>query len=51
MEGEAKGRMEGRMKGRNERSVEIARAMLAMNLSVEQVSKATGLSEDEVRSL
>lgn len=47
MEGEAKGRMEGR----NERSVEIARAMLAMNLSVEQVSKATGLSEDEVRSL
>ena len=42
---------EGRAEGRNQRSVEIARNLLSLNMSVEQIIQVTGLSEDTVKSL
>ena len=46
-QGEAKGLAEGLEKGR----VEIARNLLSIGLSVEQIVNATGLTEEQIRSL
>ena len=45
------GRAEGEAKGRAENSREIASKMLAMGLTPEQISQATGLSEEEIAGL
>ena len=50
-EGHAEGRAEGRAEGEKKKAIETARNLLAMNLSVEQISQATGLSIEEVKSL
>lgn len=54
-QGVERGREEGRAEGREEvyllRSQEIARALLQMNLPLADIAKATGLSEEELRSL
>ena len=42
---------QGREKGRDEKSLEIARNLLSMGLSVEQIVNATGLTEEQIRSL
>ena len=49
--GMEKGMKTGMEKGIRAKAVETARNLLAMNLTVENIAKATGLSEDEVRSL
>ncbi len=46
-----KGRAEGKVEGRNEREIEIARNLLNMCISVEQIEKATGLSREEIEKL
>jgi len=46
-----KGRAEGRAEGRDERTLEIARNLKAMNYSNEDIAKATGLSIDEICQL
>ena len=46
-EGEAEGEAKGRAEGR----AEVARNMLAMGMNVDVVTKATGLSEEEVQAL
>ena len=46
-----KGLAEGREEGKKENSLEIAKKMLEMGLSVEQITEATGLSEEEVLKL
>ena len=42
---------EGHTKGQKEKSIEIARNLLKQNLSIENISLATGLSIEEIKSL
>ncbi len=51
MEGRAEGREEGRAEGRAEVKNDIARTMKAMGMSAEMISKATGLSEEDIERL
>ena len=46
-----KGREEGKAKGACEKAMETARAMLKDNVSVDMVSKYTGLSIEEISKL
>ena len=45
------GRTEGIAEGTKEKTIEIARNLLNMQMSIEDISKATGLTEDEIKSL
>ena len=45
------GKDEGREEGSTTKAIEIAKSMLEDNISVEQISKYTNLSIDEVNSL
>ena len=49
--GLAEGREEGLAEGKTEERLEIAKKMLEMGLAVEQITEATGLSEEEVLKL
>lgn len=49
--GEAKGKAEGEAKGRLEEKLEIAKSLLLQGIALPIVSKATNLSEDEIRKL
>ena len=50
-EGLEQGLEQGEEKGRNEQKIEIARNLLNMCISVEQIEKATGLSRKEIEKL
>ena len=50
-QGKVEGKAEGISQGKNERNIEIARNMLKDNISVESISKYTGLSIEEVNKL
>ena len=50
-QGRTEGLAEGLEKGREDKSQEIARNLLSMGLSVEQIVNATGLTEEQIRSL
>ena len=50
-EGRAEGRTEGRAEGRAEEKNDIARTMKEMGMSAEMISKATGLSEEDIERL
>ena len=50
-QGVQKGIQKGLQQGRKNPQLEIARNLLGMALPVEQIAKATGLSEKEVRNL
>ena len=50
-EGRKEGREEGLAEGKTEERLEIAKKMLEMGLSVEQITEATGLSEEKVLKL
>ena len=45
------GLAEGKEEGKTEERLEIAKKMLEMGLSVEQITEATGLSEEDVLKL
>ena len=49
--GRVEGRVEGIVAGRTEERFEIARRLLAMNIAVQDVIKATGLSADQIIAL
>ena len=52
MEGQyLEGRVAGRVAGRAERQVEIARNLKKMGMSVSDIARATGLTEEEVKAL
>jgi predicted transposase/invertase (TIGR01784 family) len=51
MEGKFDGIEEGKKESRLEEKIEIARNLLKLGLSADQISKATGLSEDEIAGL
>ena len=42
---------EGKAKGKAEGKAEVAQNLLAMGMSVADISKATGLSEEEIQAL
>ena len=50
-EGKAEGKAEGRAEGKIESKLEIAQNMLNMNMDIKIISKATGLSENEIKNL
>ena len=41
----------GRMEGREEEKIAIARNLKSMDMSISDISKATGLSEEEIDSI
>ena len=47
-EGKEEGRAEGRAEGMSQRSLEIARNLLSLGLPVDQITQATGLTEEEI---
>ena len=49
--GRAEGLAEGLAEGRDERSIEIAREMLADGESVEKIMRYTGLTETQIREI
>lgn len=48
---EEKGREEGREEGKKSKAIEIACSLLKQGLAIEQISKATGLNEKELKNL
>jgi predicted transposase/invertase (TIGR01784 family) len=50
-EGKLEGRLEGKLEGKLEREQEIAKSAKKMGLSVDAISKLTGLSTDEINKL
>ena len=50
-EGWESGRAEGKMEGREEEKFIIARSFRNMGVSLDKISKATGLSEEKIASL
>ena len=45
------GKEEGRAEGMSQRSLEIARNLLSLGLPVDQITQATGLTEEEIELL
>ena len=50
-EGRVEGRLEGRVEGRVEEKIAIARNLKSMGMSISDISKATGLQEEEIKAL
>ena len=50
-EGLAEGRAEGLAEGASEKALTIARELLAMNMSIDNIKKVTGLTDDEIHNL
>ena len=50
-DGKEEGRAEGRAEGMSQRSLEIARNLLSLGLPVDQITQATGLTEEEIELL
>ena len=50
-EGRVEGREEGRVEGRVEEKIAIARNLKSMGMSISDISKATGLQEEEIVSI
>ena len=51
VEGRAEGLVEGLAKGRSETLVEVAKNLLSIGTPIESIMKATGLSEEEIKSM
>ena len=49
--GRAEGREEGRAECERAKAIEIAKQLLAMQLPIDSIMKATGLSEEELATL
>ena len=45
------GQLEGKIEGIKEKSIEIAKNLLQQNISIDVISKATGLSNEEILKL
>ena len=50
-EGIEEGRIEGIEEGSKQKAYEIAKKLLYLNIALEDISKATGLSEEEIEEL
>ena len=49
--GKEEGKEEGRAEGMSQRSLEIARNLLSLGLPINQITQATGLTEEEIELL
>lgn len=49
--GRAEGRVEGRAEGKKDKAIEIAKNLLEMDMPIDAIMKATGLSSEEVKEL
>ena len=49
--GENKGRIEGRVEGRLEEKKEMVENLLNLNVNVETISQASGLSKEEIKTI
>ena len=50
-EGREEGRAEGRAEGERAKAIEIAQQLLAMHLPIDSITKATGLSEQDLATI
>ncbi|RUM75934.1 MAG: hypothetical protein DSZ11_01275, partial [Sulfurovum sp.] len=50
-EGHKRGKIEGKIEGEKLKSIEIAKASLAQNISIETIALITGLSKEEIEKL
>ncbi|WP_102345836.1 hypothetical protein [Bacillus sp. Marseille-P3661] len=50
-EGRAEGKAEGKAEGEKQRTIEIVRNLLELNISIEAICKATNLTETEVNAI
>ncbi len=50
-EGRASGLVEGRLEGLKDRSIEIARNLLNLNIDIPTIMKSTGLTKQEILQL
>ena len=51
VEGRAEGLAKGRAEGRSETLVKVAKNLLSIGTPIESIMKATGLSEEEIKSM
>ena len=51
VEGRASGLVEGRLEGLKDRSIEIARNLLNLNIDIPTIMKSTGLTKQEILEL
>ena len=51
VEGREEGRVEGRVEGEKRKAIAIARNLKSMGMSISDISKATGLQEEEIKAL
>ena len=51
VEGRASGLVEGRLEGLKDRSIEIARNLLNLNIDIPTIMKSTGLTKQEILQL
>ena len=51
LEGRKEGNEEGRVEGEKRKAIAIARNLKSMGMSISDVSKATGLQEEEIKEL
>ena len=49
--GRVEGREEGRVEGEKRKAIAIARNLKSMGISISDISKATGLQEEEIKEL
>ena len=45
------GKLDGKLEGEHQRSIEIAKNMLDLDIDIDKIVKATGLSEEEISHL
>ncbi|WNS76075.1 hypothetical protein RRV45_03425 [Bacillus sp. DTU_2020_1000418_1_SI_GHA_SEK_038] len=50
-EGFEEGKAEGKEEGEKQKTIEIAKNLLKMNISIESICEATGLTLEEVKGL
>ena len=50
-EGKKEGKKEGRTEGRKSKQIEIAKKLINLKMSVEQIIEITELTEEEVKSI
>jgi predicted transposase/invertase (TIGR01784 family) len=49
--GEARGKAEGKAEGEAETQIKMARVLLALNVPVETIQKASGMTQEEIEKL
>ena len=50
-EGKKEGKQEGKLEGKQESKIEIAKNLLTLKVAISDISKATGLTEEEIKAL